>query len=354
MRRLLTTVLWIALLATPSGADRDQALRLAEEADKLLKARDWPGALAGFEKALAADEESLPALRGRAEALLGAARKADALAALHAGVRIGEARRTLPAGDVGSLMAMRTRLAELDPVSSEIESLLRKHAEGLAGQSVKWMTKDPAAAERALVRALRFVPDHAAAGDRLGRIQRARAGKRVTLWNGRDFIDWSWAEPPRWSVKDGAIHGDMLKHAMVVRSNKRFDGDMEVEIEARLVQRSDDLPVQFCMMPAYEGDDAYISYGFFVDHLSIGHGTSRKDGGEREIFGQRVAELDPPVKPEEWHTYTLQLEGPNLRAYLDGKLVGSVARPAGRDGGYLALRVQGCIAQIRKVVVTPK
>ena len=84
----------------------------------------------------------------------------------------------------------------------------------------------------------------------------------MTLFNGRSFQGWMWAEPVKWEVKDGVIVADVKQEAMVIRANPRFDGDFDIVMEALVKERGPGpVPAYFALLAPYEGDDAYVSCG---------------------------------------------------------------------------------------------
>ncbi len=149
--------------------------------------------------------------------------------------------------------------------------------------------------------------------------------------------------------------GDVLTGPMLLRSNKRFDVDLEVVVEARVGRTHPDLPVSYGLEAAYEGDDAHLFYGVLGRDLVLSNVTSaRAQERPRTLWSKALDELDPPLKPEDWHAFGLTLEPTVVRLLLDGKVLASVPRPRERDGGYVALLVQACTMQVRKVEVTAR
>lgn len=355
MRRAVVALVALLAFAAESHGGRQAAQALVEAGAKAMAAKDWQGALAQFEAAAKEEPTLLAAHRGWAEAAVAAGQPERALAVLHAAVLEGEARETLPEDDVEALVALRRKLAELDPASAAVEALLRKHGDALASLSAKYLAKDPEFAEAACRAALAVMPGHAAAKDRLSRIMKANAGKKVRLFNGRNFTGWMWAEPGKWEVRDGMIVATVMQDAMVIRTNPRFDGDFDLLMEVQVKERGPGpMPLYFALEGAYEGDDAYVSFGVMNERLLLCNCIANRVGGEKELWSAALTDLAPPLDPGQWTTYELQFSGATLRALVNGKIVHTASRPDGWRGGYVAVKAQGGVVHVRRLEVVPR
>jgi hypothetical protein len=185
-------------------------------------------------------------------------------------------------------------------------------------------------------------------------LKKSTDGKRVSLFNGATFQGWLWAQPGKWDVKDRLIVATVPSDAMIIRTTERYEGDFDVVVEAQLKERSGRIPFYLGVEAAYEGDDAFIYLGCVDDGLVLLNHTGRRPEDETILWSALRARLDPPLKAEDWTTYELQFSAGTLRALVNGKLLHTVSRPAGRKGGYVALRAQGCVGQFRKAEVVPR
>jgi tetratricopeptide (TPR) repeat protein len=210
--------------ALVGSSDPEEARRALETGRAALGRKDWTAAATQYQRALDEDGALLEAWLGLGEAHAGGGDRAKAsqsfrslLGAIEELPEPSEEQRAL-------YTKTRKRTLQLGRDDATLDGLVRKHADALAALSVKWATKDPAAAAEAARAALRIAPDHAKAADLQARATQGPSGKTVAIFNGRDGVGF---EPltKEWTVQDGLLIGEVRQDAYLLSSQQRWAGD---------------------------------------------------------------------------------------------------------------------------------
>jgi hypothetical protein len=350
-RRLAAGLLaatWCLAAAGPVLADREGAVSAAGEGDTALKAKKWDEAKDRFTRSVEQDPTYLPARIGLAEALLGAGDR---------GGGVGELRRLVSAAS-GTPLATewadvvgrgRRRLAEVDPAYAALDAIVRKHVDEVVTSSIKNAAKDPGSAERGLKAALLLSPESVRAKEAFERLRKSQVGKKIPVFSGKDLSGWMYMNADNWQLKDGAIVAS-VRDAMSVRTTAYFEGDFDVVVEAMLLQAyGGGVPVEFAMLAAVKGDTRASMLGVFEERVNWSELAG--SGKPTEVAGMPAAELSKPLDLTGWNTYELWFRGDQMFAVVNGIELGKGPRPADRDAGAVALKVQGAKVAFRRVDV---
>jgi tetratricopeptide (TPR) repeat protein len=359
-RTLAAVVVALAALAARSvtpevRADEAVARAALAAAEVSLGKKEWRVAQDQFRRALEEDATLLEARCGLGHALAGDGRTDEAVTEFRAALVALELIAPLPAERIALYTRTQKRLGELSKGDASLFALMRKQADALVSLGQKFATKDPEASERALRAAVRLAPDHEKANSLLSQSTGQARGKAVSLLTGKEAGMWSHLNPPNWTFENGVITGRITDTAMLVRNNRRWSGDFDVFIEARLVEEFAKAgPASFAVLPAWTDQRQTHWLGFLRGNVLWQDVAGPEESDEREFLYQKCAEVAGGVDPTVWTTYEVRFRGDTVSAYVNGKEIGFAKRPVGRDAGYVCLKVQFCHVEFRRVEVTPR
>jgi tetratricopeptide (TPR) repeat protein len=340
--RLLLGALTLLLLASPARADRETADFFTKRGDRLLQGKDLAGAAEQYRRAIGEDETFLPAHVGLGDALLAQGKTSEAAAAYRAAVGAADATKPLPAAWTDMAARARKRLTETDATGVTFERLQATFADALVALADKWKTKDPALCERALRLAIEAVPDHPAATERLG----VFVGKGVVVvFDGKAFDGFTPKEDDdTWKIADGILRGGLAGAAKGLLTERLFDPDLDVRMEARVIKRLGDSP-KVGLVAAGGTKHTSLLFGSFDDLLIL---DDQKDASVRQrIWTTAIRNLKPTFDPSTWTKYEMRLRRDEVTLFVNGVLVRKERRPKERQGGVVGVHVQDALVEVR-------
>jgi tetratricopeptide (TPR) repeat protein len=343
--------LLLAVLGAVALGDRETARFFEDRGDKAFRAKDWAAAEEHYRRAISEDGTYHSARFGLAETLLAAGRRDDAVAEFRAFVRDAKPLSPMPDGWGALVQRAEKRLETLDATGNELRGMVDAQCAALVAFARKWAKGDADVAAKALRRVLELKPGHAQATELLESLGRSPKGEPVALFDGAGLAGWIEASLPTWSAKDGVIEAGCRDAAYICRHERHFEGDFDVRMEARLLAEYPGA-VFFALCPAYDGKDQHYSFGLFRGKFLFEEDLGTDD--DRTVAEVSPANLSAKFDPKEWNVFEVRLRGKEAIALVNGEEVGRDARPEGRSGGFVGLKVQNCRVQFRKVEVVPR
>src|SRR5262245_13215210 len=334
MRSLVRGAALLVCLAATAFADRETALFSAKRAEKSLAAKKFDEAESLYRKALEEDETYLPARYGRAQALVGAGHSGPAVEELRKFLGAARADAALPAEWKALVPKAEKQLADIDSAGAALQKVVDDYRDGLLALAQRWMTKDPAVAQRALRRVLKLAPGNAKAAELLEKMGLSASSDVIDLFDGKSLSGWESANSPIWSVVDGELVADVRDSTYACRSLRTFEGNFDVHLEARVVEQypGDSF---FALRPCLKSSYDSYSVGMINGRFWWYDRTGENKADEREVASLTAGQLKKPVKVKEWNTYELRLRGNEAVALINGDVVAKETRPAGRKGGFV-------------------
>ncbi len=347
LRTLAVLLLALAFTMSPVLADMDDALDLAEEGDDAFKAKKYAAAIRLYGAALKAEPACLPARYGLGEALLATEQVKDAVLAFRQVVRETRASPGIPVAWKDYAPQAQDRLDEFDENGGELEGLIDAHVAKVMKLAVKYRTKDPDLADRALGVVLTLHPDHKRANEILGKLARKGARKEA-IFDGKQIADWDGGRGQWWEVKDGVIVGETKGVATFIRNQKEITGNFDVIMEARIAKGYDKSPF-IALMAAWKAEYDHTRYGTLSGALRWFEYKGEDD--KDRVFMREADALKKPYDPAAWTLYELRYREEYIHAFLNGREVHKIERPKERSGGYVGILAQGCRAEIKRLDV---
>lgn len=164
-----------------------------------------------------------------------------------------------------------------------------------------------------------------------------KAGKEVTLFNGKDLHGWEAYGTELWYVKDGLLYcesGPDKEYGYLATRDYYDEFDLTVEFK----QEADGNSGVFIRSFVEEGVKVN---GWQVEVAPKGHGT----GGIYESYGrgwiaQISKEQQEHLKVGDWNTMRIKVEGDNVTTWLNGhEMVNLTDRKIGAGQGRIALQI---------------
>ena len=339
---LVVGVLALLLGASPAHADRETADFFAKRGDRLLKDNDAGAAAEQYRRAIGEDDTFLPAQVGLGDALSAQGKTSEAAAAYRAAVAIADKAKPLPPAWTELAARARKRLTETDATGVTFERMQQKYADALVAVADKWKGKDPALSERALRIALDAVPDHPGAKERLG----VFVGKGVVVvFDGKAFDGFTPKEDDdTWKIVDGILRGGLANQAKGLLTERIFDADLDVRMEARVAKRLGESP-KIGIVAAGGTKHEGLLFGAFDDLLIL---DNEKDESQRlRVWTTTIRNLKPTFDPTQWTKYEMRLRGDEISLFVNGLLLRKERRPKDRLGGVVGVHVQDAIVEVR-------
>jgi hypothetical protein len=334
---------------SPGKADYDQGM-------KALAAKAWAEAKAHFQDALTKDPNLLESRIGTAEATIGAGDTPTGLALLRAFLLSCQRGIPLPEERFALFAQARARVIELDPLEAKLEAILNDHADELVAIASRAMTKDPAAADRALRAALHMVPDHRKANDLIKSLAKAGSGKAIPLFTGTDTDAWIGWKGGGWVIEDGAMVGTSKGEPIQARNARTFDGDFDVIVEARLLEATPTpgIPTFFGVLVPWADDTHTYQFGCITKSIFLHEFVGAQPADDHNIFTQPFASRPKKPDPSQWVRYELRFRGDSLLAFVNDEQVFRGPRSKTNRQGILVVQVQNCKAAFRRVEIVPR
>ena len=127
-----------------------------------------------------------------------------------------------------------------------------------------------------------------------------------------------------------------------------IQGNFDVVMEARIAKSYDKSPM-VSLMGSWKSDDDHSRLGTLSGALRWFELRGKDD--EERMFMREASALKKPYDPSAWTVYELRYRKEFIHAFLNGREVHKIKRPAGRDGGYVGILAQGCRAEIKRLDV---
>jgi tetratricopeptide (TPR) repeat protein len=336
-------ILAAGLIAFPvarASADRVAAEAHYGIAQKARESGDLEQAEAALRKAVDEDAAYLPARLALGEALLARGNMQEGIAEMRAAGALA-ADPAASAAWPNEAARARKRVQELEATAAALAAKVEKHVAECVALAARWAEKDPDLARRALRRALRLVPEHADASERLKELTPVPKGETTALFLSQEGLE-HFGLMDGWKIEGGnvSVASGLNGGGLWVRTP--VSGDFDFRAEARLV----------------EGLGHPLTLG-----LSVIHGV-----GDISSFAYREGKVKweelPPDKhtvvfehepsavgydPTAWTPFEMRFRGTNAEAWLNGKRVGQVSRRNPSGSVMLALRWQQAKVEYRRV-----
>lgn len=349
LARLCLALLLPALIlsAAQAVADRATAEYFAERGEKALRAKDWKEAEKFFRRALEEDELFLPARLGLSESLLGSGQRALAIQELRRLCGDADGVADLPTAWKSSLRKARRLLAKIDELGTELDKLLGDHLDALLKFASHWKSKDPDMAARAVTQALALKPEHKQAAALLKEIGLGRDEGFEPLFDGKGLAGWAQMSAPQWVVVDGILRGTCPPEtAYMGRTEKRFQGEYDLRMEARLVEKDGRVP-HFGLVAGMTEEHQRVVLGWLKDAVSVLEYTGTKDSDE--LFSALPRNMVPPFSVTSWNVFELRFRKDRIHAVVNGKEVHDLRRRPERENGYVGLVLQDAKIEIKRI-----
>jgi tetratricopeptide (TPR) repeat protein len=350
MRAKLVATLLCLLAVDAALADRETAQFQSGRGDKALAAKKWDDAEACYRKALDEDATFLPARYGLSQALVAEGKTAPAVVELRAFLDAAHAQAALPAEWKTLLVKAEKQLVDLDAAGAALEKITDGYVAELLDLASRSLSKNPELAESLLKRVCSLRPGNAKAVDLLAKIGKTPRSETIDLFDGKDKDGWDAPDDPRWEALDGNFVGSARGQSIHLRTVRCFDGEFDVRMEARLVEDFADGPLLFAIRPCWKSITECYSLGVLrgrVEWWEIAEGY--KD--HRLVVSLAPTDLKKPFDVKQWNAYELRVRAKDVTALINGDVVATEPRPAGRKDGFVALQVQHARVAFRKVQI---
>jgi hypothetical protein len=150
------------------------------------------------------------------------------------------------------------------------------------------------------------------------------------LWNGRDLSGWAHVGPGEFSVEDGALRTVGGMGLLWYTPKKIGDAVVRVVFKPEKAKSNAGVFIRVPEAPTEPGMPVHKGYEVQI----TGTGDDYHTAGALYSFTKALAR---PLKPGEWNTMEITLDGPRTVVRLNGTLVtdfteGSPVRPLGAPG----------------------
>jgi hypothetical protein len=160
----------------------------------------------------------------------------------------------------------------------------------------------------------------------------------VSLFNGKDLTGWVPVGKEKWTVEEGAIHGQgITKEYGYLRTEKKY---VDFHMSLRFKCEADGNSGVFFHVDFKPGT-ADVSQGlqFEIDRV-LNHHTGGIYGDGRNWIAWPNPEYEAILRPNDWNDYLLTVEGNRYTARLNGVLVLDFTDPTPKSfDGYIALQL---------------
>ena len=160
----------------------------------------------------------------------------------------------------------------------------------------------------------------------------------VKLFNGKDLTGWVEVGKEKWTVEDGAIHGQGISDAYgyLRTENKYKDFWLSIRFKCEADGNSG---VYFHTEFKPGTVDVASGKQFEIDRV-MNHHTGGLYGDGRGWFAWPSPEYEQVIRPTDWNDMLLKVEGNHMVAVLNGIEVLNFTDPSPRSSdGYIALQL---------------
>lgn len=339
----------------PARADAESAQAAYSAGQGALARKEWAIAQTEFQRAIEQDNSLVEAWSGLGCAHLGAGKLDEGVAALRTALERLAALAPLGAGRLEAYTTAQTRLHEVSREDGALSALARKHSDVLVGISKKYAAKDADAALHALRQAVRLAPDNRKAVEGLDQVVDAFRGKAEPLLTSPVKGGWTWLSPPSWRYEEGLIAGNVENASMIVKHQRKWQGDYDVVMDARIVDTHPKAGAPyFALVPAWNKDEPTLVFGILRGHFYFAERIKPDDADTTTIYDGPYSDSDPGFDPKVWNAFEVRLREKSISVHVNGKELARAERPRDRTGGHVCLKVQNCHVEFRRVEVTPR
>jgi hypothetical protein len=161
----------------------------------------------------------------------------------------------------------------------------------------------------------------------------------VSLFNGKDLSGWVPVGNEKWTVEDGAIHGEgVTKEYGYLRTEKTYK---DFQMTFRFKCEADGNSGVFFHADFKPGNVAAIQQGlqFEIDR-TLNHHTGGLYGDGRNWIVWPSPEMETILRPNDWNDMHISVIGNRYIARLNGELLVDFTDPTPKSfDGYIALQL---------------
>jgi hypothetical protein len=205
-------------------------------------------------------------------------------------------------------------------------------------------------ARACLERVLRLDPEHDEARKllaALGGTPPARKETGTLLWNRKDLSNWTGG-PPWWTVRGSILRGEVREQGYWMRAKHEVTGSFVLECEMRVVENCGSLPLlEIC----FAASGPYRHHALWVSDHDWVLALSKTEGHHDELRKREFVLVQKGFNPSQWHTYRIEVKGRRITCYLGEKEIMNHKTPADDLGGFVGLKLQDRVVEIRRLVV---
>ena len=169
----------------------------------------------------------------------------------------------------------------------------------------------------------------------------------VQLFNGKDLTNWVEVGKEKWTVEDGAIHGQGVTGAYgYLRTEKKYK---DFWLSLRFKCEADGNSGVY-IHTDFKPGTVDVSQGkqFEIDRV-LNHHTGGLYGEGRGWYAWPAPEFEQVIRPTDWNDMLLKVEGNHYVAILNGIEILNFTDPAPKSfDGYIALQLHsGALGNMR-------
>lgn len=144
--------------------------------------------------------------------------------------------------------------------------------------------------------------------------------------------------------------GHVEKAAMILTTHKKYAGNYDVLMEARLLEAFDkNGPALFSLAAPFGSQARYISFGYMTGNIELYEWTALRDGVL--IARKSYADLPKKPNPKDWVTYEVRVRDKEITALVNGTEIGRRERAPEFEEAQSSILVQFSKVEFRSVVV---
>jgi hypothetical protein len=272
---------------------------------------------------------------------------------------------TLSATQLRAVERAREKLHDLDRPRLEWLELIGDYVKTLTGLVDEYRDKDPELARRCAERILRVMPNHARAREVLGKSgppvpeppaaepeeekPGASEGEEIALFNGRNGDGWS-GFTSSWPVIGRSIVATIRDSAYSIIYLEPFKGDFTLIVEMRRLEDFDGMQglVTLCIGQRSTYDRFNFRISARTHCLTQYLGSTDR---QPQYRGRSHSSFDPTFDVFQWNRYEVQVRGRAATFRANGKEIFKYEDVKGAFDGEVAIAVQNCKVEIRKIAV---
>jgi hypothetical protein len=160
----------------------------------------------------------------------------------------------------------------------------------------------------------------------------------VQLFNGKDLTNWVEVGKEKWTVEDGAIHGQGVTNAYgYLRTEKKYK---DFWLSLRFKCEADGNSGLYFHTEFTPGTVDVSSGKQFEIDRTLNHHTGGLYGDGRGWFAWPAPEYEQVIRPTDWNEMLIKVEGNHMVAILNGITVLDFTDPSPKSSdGHIALQL---------------